>query len=260
MKNWCLTCLIAATSAIGPAFSQVPDNIAVAEIEHGWREDDGTHVAGLTINLAPGWKTYWRAPGDSGIPPVFNWSGSQNVADVSVQFPVPEVFMQNGLRSIGYKDTVTFPLWIATRDAGAPIRLRGEIELGVCEEICVPMTLQVGVELPASGVRNGRIARVVEDRPVLGGAMRCEIEPIDDGLRVTAVTGLRPMAGTEVAVIESGESGLWISEPVVTRNGDTLSATVEMVPPDARPFALARSDVRLTVFAGGRAVEMLGCD
>ena len=83
-----LCCLFA-----GPALSQMPDNLARAEISPGWREGY-SHVAGLTIRLAPGWKTYWRAPGDAGIPPSFNWSGSKNVADVRVQFPVPEVFSQ----------------------------------------------------------------------------------------------------------------------------------------------------------------------
>ena len=68
------------------------------------------------------------------------------------------------------------------------------------------------------------------------------------------------MQGEEVAIIEAGESGLWISEATVDRRGVTLRAEVEMVPPTAQPFALARSNVRLTVLAGGKAVEALGCD
>ena len=81
------------------------------DVVTGWR-DGATHVAGLTIRMAPGWHTYWRAPGDAGIPPDFNWSGSANVRDVRVHFPVPEVFEDNGLRSIGYMDQVTFPLLV----------------------------------------------------------------------------------------------------------------------------------------------------
>ena len=247
-----------ALSAPAPA-QQALSDLARAELMSGWR-DGGTHVAGLTIRLSPGWKTYWRAPGDAGIPPSFNWSGSRNIKSVKVQFPVPEVMDQNGFRSIGYHDDVTFPLWIEPRDASAPISLQGEIEIGVCEEICVPVTLQVSGTLPASGQRGGPLSTMIGDRPDRATGLRCDIAPIADGLRLSATVALPRMSGEEVAVIETGDPDVWVSPPVVTRNGGILTAEAEMVPPSAKPFALARSDVRMTVLAGGRAVEMLGCD
>ena len=93
MWKFAITALFLAAA---PVSAQMPDTLAEAEIAPGWREGN-THVAGLTIRLAPGWKTYWRAPGDAGIPPGFNWSGSSNVAGVRVQFPVPSVFTQSGI-------------------------------------------------------------------------------------------------------------------------------------------------------------------
>ena len=241
-----------------PALSEMPDNLARAEISPGWREGS-SHVAGLTIRLAPGWKTYWRAPGDAGIPPSFNWSGSGNVAGVRVQFPVPDVFSQSGMRSLGYADQVTFPLYIRARDADAPIRLRGEIAIGVCEEICIPVTLRLKAELPARGARDAALAALMNDRPKSGGPLTCEITPIADGLRLSASVSMPRLGADEVAVIETGDPTVWVSAPVLSRKGGRLRAEVELVAASAKPFALARSDVRMTVMAGGRAVEMLGC-
>ena len=241
-----------------PALAEIPKNLARADVVSGWRQG-ATHVAGLTIRMAPGWHTYWRAPGDSGIPPSFNWSGSSNIAHVAVRFPVPEVLDQYGMRSIGYTDEVTFPLLIRTRDAKAPIRLRGEISIGVCYEICVPVTLDVSAELSASGKRDRALARLLKDQPKDGGTLSCDISPMEDGLRMTASTTLPRMQGEEVAVIETGDAEVWVSKPELTRQGGRLVAEVEMVPPSAKPFALARSSVRMTVIARGRAVEMVGC-
>ena len=243
-----------------PATAQVPDDVVRVSIVPGWRDADGRHVAGLWVRLAPGWKTYWRAPGDSGIPPVFDWSGSANIADMRVHYPVPSVFRQNGIRAIGYKDAVLFPLLIETRDADGPVRLRGEVELGVCEEICIPVSFRFDTDLTTGDGDWPELRAALADRPRAGGALRCDIAPISDGLRVGIETDLAPGDGEEVAVVEAGEAGLWISEADVTRQGATLRAEVEMVPPDARPFAISRSEVRLTVLSGGQAVESEGCE
>ena len=243
-----------------PAPAQNLDDVAQVGIVPGWRDDQGRHVAGLSIQLAPGWKTYWRSPGEGGIPPLFNWSGSSNVDGVDVHYPVPEVFDQNGLRSIGYRNSVLFPLLIDTKNDARAIRLRGEIEIGVCEDICIPVALRVSADLPASGTSSDALDAALRDRPTVGGELRCEITPIADGLKVEVETDVPQMQGEEVAIIEAGESGLWISEATVDRRGVTLRAEVEMVPPTAQPFALARSNVRLTVLAGGQAIEALGCD
>lgn len=243
-----------------PAVAQVPDNVVQIGIVPGWRDDEGRHVAGLSISLAPGWKTYWRAPGDGGIPPLFNWSGSSNVTDVEVRYPVPEVFYVNGMRTIGYRDHVLFPLVIDPKDSAGDIRLSGQVEIGVCEDICIPVAFTIAAELHPVRQDSAALSAALNDRPVAGGSLRCEISPIVDGLRVGVETDMAPMGSDEVAVIEAGESGLWISEASVSRTGATLRAEVEIVPPNAKPFALARSDVRLTILAGGEAMEMIGCD
>lgn len=244
-----------------PVLAQaVPDDVARLEFDTGWRDGDGTHIAGLTIRLAPGWKTYWRAPGDGGIPPRFNWSGSKNVKGATVHFPVPEVSVINGIRTIGYRNSVTFPIRFRTVDAGKPVQLRGEVEIGVCQEICVPVTLRFQAVLPAKGKATAHLTGMMKDRPERGGKMTCSIVPIADGLRLVATTSLPTMGPDEVVVIETSEAGVWVSSAIITRKGQMISAAVEMVPPSAQPFALARSDVRMTVLSSGRAIELIGCN
>ncbi len=254
-----LRTLCAALLALaGPSNAEMPDELAYADLNAGWR-DGHTHVAGLTIRLAPGWKTYWRVPGEAGIPPVFNWSGSSNVAAVRVHFPVPKVFEQGGIRGIGYIGQVTFPLNVRTHDASAPVRLRGEIDIGVCEEVCVPVTLQVRAELPVHGTIDHALAAILEDRPESGGRLICDFVPIADGLRLVARTKLPHRGSKETVVVETGDPQVWVSSPILQRDGEQLRAEVEMVPPSAGPFALARAEVRMTVLSEGRAIEMVGC-
>ncbi len=228
------------------------------ELLSGWREADGRHFSGLHLKLAPGWKTYWRAPGAGGIPPRFNWSGSRNLASVEVMYPVPKVMVQNGLRSIGYDEDVVFPLIIKARDTSEPVALRGEIEVGVCEEVCIPMTLQLTAILPAEGRHDASISKSMTNQPIKAGSFKCEISPISDGLHLRAET-MEARLTAEIVVIETATPGVWVSPSEMTQNGVSLVAEVEMVPPSAQPFALARSDVRMTLIGGGRAIELQGC-
>lgn len=250
---------IAALCALStPAMAQSSGLPVDGELLSGWRETDGRHYSGLHLNLAPGWKTYWRAPGAGGIPPRFNWSGSRNLARVDVVYPVPKVMVQNGLKSIGYDDDVIFPLIVYARDSSAPVTLRGEIEIGVCEEVCIPMTLQLAATLPAGGQHDAGISAGMQNQPVKAGAFDCEISPISDGLRLRAETQSAHIA-TEIAVIETATPDVWVSASEMKQNGVSLVAEVEMVPPSAQPFALARSGVRMTLIGGGQAIELEGC-
>jgi len=104
----------------------------------GSRTNDATARAGIEIRLAPGWKTYWRYPGDSGVPPRFDFAGSQNVKSVEILWPAPHRFSDESGITIGYKDDVIFPLRIVPQDAARPVLLRLKADYAVCEKICIP--------------------------------------------------------------------------------------------------------------------------
>ena len=96
------TALLLALALTGPGFAQSGPGVhADVDIIPGWRQDDGAHMAALRIKLDEGWKTYWRAPGEAGIPPSIDWSGSVNLGDVGFHWPVPEVIVSNGVTTLG---------------------------------------------------------------------------------------------------------------------------------------------------------------
>jgi DsbC/DsbD-like thiol-disulfide interchange protein len=99
---------------------------------------DGALRAGVEIRLAAGWKTYWRYPGDSGVPPVFDFSKSENVKSLSILWPAPHRFMDDGGASIGYKGGVIFPVHVVRESPNRPATLRLTLDYAVCEKLCVP--------------------------------------------------------------------------------------------------------------------------
>ncbi|WP_019953576.1 protein-disulfide reductase DsbD domain-containing protein [Yoonia vestfoldensis] len=244
-------------------FGQSLDDLATVTVLPGWREADGTHVAALRIDLAEGWKTYWRAPGDSGIPPAFAFSGV-DITAVQPHFPVPEVYEDFGMRSIGYEDSVIFPLRLTVPDDGTAISMAGQIEIGVCDEICIPVTLDFAALLPSEGSSDPAILAALRDRPLTKteahvAAVTCALTPISDGLQMTASIEMAPTAAEEIVVIETGDPQVWVSEPHVHRDGGTLSAVVDLVHVTGQPFALDRSTVRITVLGDDKAVDIQGC-
>src|SRR5262245_46742836 len=98
---------------------------AVRLIAGGPQKLDGVVVqtAGVQIRLADGWKAYWRYPGDSGVPPRFDFSKSTNVKSVTVRYPAPHRLTDDSGTTIGYKHGVIFPLVIVTNDAAKPVSL-----------------------------------------------------------------------------------------------------------------------------------------
>src|SRR5258707_5150881 len=97
-------------------------------------------LGGIAIQLQPGWKTYWRTPGDSGVPPRFDFSKSDNVEAVTVLWPAPQKFDDGaGGVSLGYKQQVVLPLRIVAKDTGKPVTLRADINYAVCAKLCIPV-------------------------------------------------------------------------------------------------------------------------
>jgi len=97
-------------------------------------------LGGIAFQLQHGWKTYWRTPGDSGVPPRFDFSKSENVEAVTVLWPAPLKFDDGaGGVSLGYHDQIVLPLRIVARNVDKPVTLRAEINYAVCEKLCIPV-------------------------------------------------------------------------------------------------------------------------
>lgn len=235
------------------------------DILTGWVQSDGTRVAAVRLQLAPGWKTYWRTPGDAGIPPQFDWSGSDNLHSVGVTWPAPEVFMTAGMRTIGYTNDVVLPIALVPRQNGEAITLNATVDLGVCSDICVPHRMELSAVLEDTNTKpTPVIAAALAARPYSASEagvsyITCGLSPTQDGLQITTTLDMPSAGGTEVVIIEPGQDGLWMSETEVTRDGSMLVAVGEMMASDGRPVAIDRSEVKITVLGQKHAVEVSGC-
>ncbi|SEM76342.1 Thiol-disulfide interchange protein, contains DsbC and DsbD domains [Loktanella fryxellensis] len=252
--------LLAATLLLTapPVLAQSGSEVARVTVLPGYVTEGGTHMAALRVTLAPGWKTYWRSPGDAGIPPLISLSGG-NVATAAFHWPTPDVFDQNGMRSIGYHDSLVLPVEVTALDGGTgPLRLTGTMDIGVCQDICIPAQLRFDGDL-TPGPRDPAIIGALLDQPQVAGHATCRVTPQADGVRLDATLTLPPTGGAEALVIEAGDPQIWVSEPVIARQGGTLTATATMTRGSGQAIAFDRGAVRFTVLGQDRATEVRGC-
>lgn len=257
--------LVAGLGPPTPGYAQSPGQVISVRVLPGWQQRDGSFVVGLAMDLAPGWKTYWRAPGDAGIPPRVDWAGSRNIGALQMMWPTPHVMDQNGMTSIGYHTDLVVPVVLRARSEGSAMTIRGTMHLGVCREICVPAKVKFEAVLPAGkGQRDAAIVAALVDQPLSAKdaglrKLRCRVAPTADGLRLRAEITMPSAGGTEHAVVETDNPSIWVAEARSHRKGKTLVAETEMVHVDGKPFALNRAGVRITVLGRDHAVDIRGC-
>ncbi|MEI4231752.1 protein-disulfide reductase DsbD domain-containing protein [Roseovarius sp. D22-M7] len=249
-----------------PLAARSPADMVTVRILPGWQDADGTHMAALQFSLAEGWKTYWRAPGDAGIPPRIDWRGSGNLDAVDIVWPTPQQTVTSGMRTIGYERDLVLPLRLTPRRADRAVSLEARIEIGICKDICVPVDMTVAAQLPPGGdERDPRIAAALAARPYTAqeagvGRVACTMTPLEGGgLRLVAEIDMKPMGAREWVVVETDTEDLWVSQSDTTRHGDRLRAVTEVHHVERQGFMIDRSGLRLTVLSTGDAVEIEGC-
>lgn len=241
------------------------DNMVTASVLNGWRSANGTYMMAVELTLQPGWKTYWRAPGDAGIPPVLNWAKSKNLAKAQITWPTPIVFDQDGMTSIGYKERVILPIAITPKNANKPVGLKLDMQIGVCREVCVPVQFSLNQKLLKHATkRDPKIAAALANRPFSAKeagvkGVFCTLNPTKDGLSLRAEIKMPATGKHEFVVFEAGNPQIWASQAKVTRRGNILTATSELIHVEGSAFAFDRSAIRITVLGKTRSVDILGC-
>ncbi len=105
--------------------------------------------AGLQIRLAPGWHAYWRNPGEAGIPPSIDWTGSNNLKSARMFWPAPHRYMLYGLITQGYEHGVVLPIAVTLDHADKTVLLHALVHYSACKTVCVPYTALLALKLPA---------------------------------------------------------------------------------------------------------------
>lgn len=214
---------------------------------------DGSVRAMLDIRLNDGWKTYWRDPGGSGIPPSIAISGAELK---SVGFPAPQRLGEGHAHYIGYDRPVRLPLTLDGATGGA---ISATVFLGMCKEICIPVQAELTADASAESFANPLEENAIAEAEArLPGTGDAQLRPLSglwsaDGKSVT-VRFAAPKDGPPPDIFLSGAPFEFGAAGPVRREGEAL---VSEVPVLHRPkaFDLAKNPIRLTVRAGGRTME-----
>jgi DsbC/DsbD-like thiol-disulfide interchange protein len=228
---------------------------------------DATFVrAGVEIKLDPGWKTYWRDPGDSGMPPTLDFSGSNNVKSVTVLWPAPQRFPDGaGGNSIGYVDHVVLPLHVTLVDAAKPSALHLKLGYEVCGNMCIPDEAELKLPLSGDGAEETTLekAETRVPRRVAIGASKTSLailainrEPGDAHERV--IVDVAAPADAPVDLFVEGPTPDWslpLPELLSGRNGKTrkFSFDLDGLPPNAEAKGAA---LTFTAVSGDDAIEV----
>lgn len=257
-----LLALILALPSPAMAQSRLPAQIESATIRPGWQAPDGTRMAALHLRLAPGWKTYWRIPGEAGIAPRMDWSQSQNLAAIALHWPRPVVFDQNGFQSIGYERELVLPLELTPARPGRPIALRGRIEIGVCQDICIPVSLSLDAALRGAGQADDAISsalsRGVEPVSPVRRAV-CTMTPSARGADLTVRMTVPRLGRTETVVIEWPDGRAWVADSHTRREGGDLVARAQLRGDRGHGMMLDRSALAFTLLSDSRMAWHQGC-
>jgi DsbC/DsbD-like thiol-disulfide interchange protein len=223
--------------------------------------------AGVEIRLEPGWKTYWRYPGDSGVPPTFSFDGSENVKSVTVQWPAPERLADGaGGHSIGYAGDVILPLEVTPAKAGQPLLLRVAVDYAVCGTLCVPAKAALALTLTGAGADAAileKAAQRVPKRVALGprGGHALAVLSVRRGAggdRKKVAVEIAAPAGAPVQLFAEGPSPEWalpLPEPASPDTGATRRFTFDLdgLPPGAHAKG---ATLTLTAVSGDNAIEV----
>lgn len=218
--------------------------------------------AGVEIKLQPGWKTYWRYPGDSGVPPRFDFSGSDNLKTAKVFYPAPHLFADESGNSIGYKDSVIFPLQLAPRQPGKPVTLRLKIDYAVCEKLCIPAEGRAELTLAAGDSGQDAALAAAEAQ------VPKQISDTEAGLSARRVNNAaKPLIAVDLKAPSSKPIGLFVEGPTpewalpIPKPAQGAPAgrahfgfELDGLPPGVDPKG--QFELTFTVVEDGRAIEV----
>lgn len=234
------------------------------------REWPGAFRATLKVKLAPGWKTFWRSPGEAGIPPHFDWTGSENVASVEIVWPSPHAFEAFGFRMYGYEGEVSFPIVVTPAASEAAATLNASVLIAVCEQVCVPVagTFSLGFD-PGEDVAAargsaaegratalGRVPETGEDVEAL--LVSCGVAAPEEGsARLNAEIAPEARIRPRLALVEAGD-GSGVVREAGWRQGADGGWLIDAEAPGASGDAASSSPI-LTVIGEERALEFREC-
>jgi DsbC/DsbD-like thiol-disulfide interchange protein len=220
--------------------------------------EDGRLSGGVEMLIEPGWYTYWRNPGEAGIPPVFDFSASSNIAAVDLLFPAPERHDDGQSVSLIYRDEVVFPFLVTPLDPGEPVTLRVSATFGICSDICVPTGAMAELSAPAmpppDPLAEARLAQFLTRVPKAAETDRFDIEAVSaDGDAL--LIDVRAPDSSYLDLFSEAPPGWYIGQPEFLSRAGGISRYRLALTGAPENTALAGLTFRFVAVAGDEAIE-----
>jgi DsbC/DsbD-like thiol-disulfide interchange protein len=218
--------------------------------------------AGIEIKLAPGWHTYWRYPGDSGVPPRFDFSGSENLAHAKVLYPAPHLLRDEAGQSLVYEDDVVFPLVVTPKQSGKPVRLRLKLDYAICEKLCVPAEASAELALDAGASAFDQALKGAEARvpkPTPASDVDLTVRRVNDAPKPLIAVDFKTSADKPVQLFVEGPTSEWALPIPAPAQGAPAGRRQFGFELDGLPPGVSSKgsfDLTFTIVEGDRALEV----
>lgn len=223
---------------------------------------DGVIRAILDVDLLPGWKTYWRDPGDAGIPPSIKFDGSSNVAQSQLDFPPPERIDDGYSVWAGYTFPVAFPLTLTQDKVGGASVLEAQVFLGICKTICIPVQNDFSLVIDPANKANSFEQRIVDrafaqvpEQPSQDISITETTFSTQD--KALSVSISHPKSMTDVDLFLTAPSGWYFDIPKRVGGGDTLSKFEIAVIDAPADTSLSGTPLQILVTSANRSMETI---
>lgn len=236
----------------------------------GRAEADGGRMAALVIDVTPEWKTYWRNPGEAGIPPRFDWTRSENLRGAEILWPRPHAFESFGITTLGYSGRVVFPVRLEPENPAQPMQIDLGLSLGVCKDICILEETRIqGRIMPGEAETGADLVAAAEATvPMSGGQSgltraTCRISGSGASRQFDAKLEFDRTVEAPMVIVEGPET-TWFSQIVTTAGapgatgGSRIMVAAAMSLIDGSAW-VDRSELRLTVLGEDFAADVRGC-
>ncbi|WP_198174129.1 protein-disulfide reductase DsbD domain-containing protein [Mesorhizobium xinjiangense] len=216
---------------------------------------DGRIRGALEIGLKPGWKTYWRDPGASGVPPQIDIGQSVNVESAEIRYPAPQWHDEGYGAWAGYDKSLALPITFTASEPDRFSLIEADVFLGICETICIPVRARLTVEPGKSPDNKGDEVVVAAAHaavpPQAGPEFGISSVDLRDGtLTIAAVV---PAEEEDMALFVAGSQGYGFGVPKLTSVVDGEARfQVPLTTRSETPNAPAAIDY--TLRAGGHSV------
>jgi DsbC/DsbD-like thiol-disulfide interchange protein len=252
------TALLAATPVLAAAtdWQEVAPGVRLRLIADNVRKPDGTTLAGIEVDMPPRTKTYWRVPGESGLPTQLDFKGSTGIADHAVLWPFPTPDVQQGLRDYVYYGPTVLPVSLKLNAEAATLQLG--VVMGVCSDICVPVSASFALPLAfgsADPAESLRLAQAVARTPIAWDGSPDAIGEVryDRSVKALLVPVADPQIDPASLIADTGEGGALFGAP--QKSPDGTAFLLPLLGTDAEK-GLEGQAIRLTFMTGRGPYEL----